>query len=246
MREQLNRLIKKYKDEIKNNKWGDIYYSLLLDKTEPVLIGKFTEAVLSVGYDPLEHMRIIPSYYLTSSTMSGKFVVPHNIKTIAAHAFSGSDIKEIEFNQNLNIIEEHAFENCFNLTQLYLPHNLIKVGRQAFSNCGSINNVIVSSKNCRYGNQVFSHCSSITKIEIPEGTASIPRRMFEGCESLKEVILPYSIDMMSGNIFSGCVELNKLNYAGTIEDFKSIVKSNQWAEFSVIDKVICTDGDLII
>lgn len=55
-----------------------------------------------------------------------KVVIPSSIKTICAEAFSFIDsLSEVVLNEGLELIDEYAFANCPNLTELKLPDSLI-------------------------------------------------------------------------------------------------------------------------
>ena len=236
-------LIKRYKDKIKNEEWGEIYYSFLDSRVDPKDIGQFTKTILSVGYDPLEKLNIVPEQYLYGVQGIDKIILPHNIVTIKPDAFRFSGIKEIEFNNQLQTIEENSFDSCFNLRYIDLPKNLIKVGKSAFSSCGSVTSITLPTSDlCRYGHAVFRFCISVPEIYIPEGVRGIPNRFFSDCAELRHVVIPYSVDIMSGYIFNNCNNLKEIIYAGTKSDFNEIVKSSDWLLGSVIEQIVCKDG----
>ncbi len=55
-----------------------------------------------------------------------KLVIPSSVKTIGAEAFSFIDsLSEVVLNEGLEFIDEYAFANCPNLTELKLPDSLI-------------------------------------------------------------------------------------------------------------------------
>ena len=85
-------------------------------------------------------------------------------------------------------IEEHAFDDCSNLTSVNIPESVTSIGEYAFDNC-----------------------SSLTSITIPEGVTSIGRGAFYDCSSLTSITIPESVTSIGGNAFSDCSSLTAVH-----------------------------------
>lgn len=75
-------------------------------------------------------------------------------------------------------IEKGAFENCTEITSIYLLDGILTIEEDAFKGC-----------------------TSLEKIEIPSTVRTIGANAFSGCSALKEVILPKELKYLSANAF---------------------------------------------
>ena len=144
MNKEIKEFIEDNKDLIEENEWDELYEKL--DTIKPFqlsLIGEFTEILLQAHIDPLEYMKEVPAFYLDRRTVPYEsYSLPSSIKGIKVFAFAFTEgLKKINTNkvtkigQNafnssdleiINIeskcsIQPSAFENCLNLTTVFLP-----------------------------------------------------------------------------------------------------------------------------
>ena len=54
-------------------------------------------------------------------------------------SWHNANLKEIYFNNNLEIIDEKAFYTCINLNNINIPDSVQNIGKYAFLNCNSLN-----------------------------------------------------------------------------------------------------------
>jgi len=89
---------------------------------------------------------------------------------ISSVAFANcSQLKEIDFPDDVKEIGVHAFYGCSNLTKVYLPKNLMRI---------------------EWG--IFENCDKLTSVIIPNGINEIDFSAFKGCVSIKELTIPDS------------------------------------------------------
>ena len=96
-------------------------------------------------------------------------------------------------------ISEYAFYEYCNLTEVTIPENIKTVDKQAFWGCVNLKKVI-----------------------IMEGLEEISISTFRNCTELQEVVLPKSIKLIDLCAFFNCKKLKKINYAGSLLEFKNI------------------------
>jgi hypothetical protein len=84
------------------------------------------------------------------------------------YCFLLSGITVVETSPNLEVIPKGAFDECVNLTSVYINEGTTKILDHAFSRCSSLVNVYLPDglEHISYG--VFTHCHSLTSIYIPE------------------------------------------------------------------------------
>lgn len=76
-------------------------------------------------------------------------------------------------------IRAGAFENCTEITSIYLLDGLLTIEENAFRGC-----------------------TSLEKIELPSTVKRIGANAFAGCSALKEVVLPEEVKYLGSNIFN--------------------------------------------
>ena len=88
--------------------------------------------------------------------------------------------------------------------------------------------------------------STFNKILLPDSLKKIDGFAFSVCKELKELTLPHNLVYIGEKAFS--MYLDKLNYDGTIEEFKTLVKNSdiEWWKALSIDNVNCKDGEVSV
>ena len=90
----------------------------------------------------------------------------------------------------------------------------------------------------------FEHCSSLTSIIIPNSLTYIGRDAFIGCSSLRSIIIPDSVTCIYNHAFEDCDSLTAIDYTGTKEQWKKIMKHEFWKPLYEPLVIHCTDGDV--
>lgn len=152
------------------------------------------------------------SDWVTSAEMpSGTTAIPDN-------AFSGfSNLRNIEFNNELTTIGARAFYNCENLDVII--EDGLTIGENAFYGCGSVGMVTDTKPSYELdANETFYGCDGLT-VFIPEGTTTIAEEAFKGCEVITELVTPNSLTEIQTNAFLDCSRLKKATIATGATEF---------------------------
>lgn len=90
--------------------------------------------------------------------------------------------------------------------------------------------------------------SNIQKYIIPDSVTTIGSWAFCSCESLTSVEIGDNVTSISVFAFSGCCSLKEIQYKGTKREAitKLKVKNKRWREGSAIEKIICSDEEIIL
>ena len=123
-------------DLIEQGAWSQIYDNAFftLDSTAT---GKFTQAILSIGEDPLIALDYIPEYYLSDCNIE-TFTIPNHILELYEGCFSYSSLKDIVIPDSVTTIGMYAFYDCTALERVKIPPNVISIEDNSFNNSKTI------------------------------------------------------------------------------------------------------------
>ena len=142
-------------------------------------------------------------------------VLPKGIKRIGEGAFGGdfaaSSIRfnSLALNEDLEIIENSAFDCCSMPFPITLPPQLHSVGARSFAGCGIEGELIIPENCLDIGAAAFSH-NDITKITLPDELENISNEAFNELPRLKEIIIPKFVDYIGYKAFSGDIALQTI------------------------------------
>ena len=106
---ELQKLFEKNMDLINTNDWLKVYDSMPIKWTYGYQ-GTFTEMLYDANIYPLDHLNVIPEYYMSGSCNIKSFKIPNHIKDIGEGAFS------------------HAYQ----LEECFIPDSVYNIGSHSF------------------------------------------------------------------------------------------------------------------
>ena len=106
-------------DLIESGAWDQIYDNakFTLDSEST---GKFTEAMLAIGENPLDTLDYIPDYYLSDAKIES-FNIPNHIHELCEGCFAFSLLKEIIIPDSVTTIGMYALYACPQLKRVVIP-----------------------------------------------------------------------------------------------------------------------------
>ncbi len=130
-------------------------------------------------------------------------IIPDNIQgkqvtKIGRKAFANSNIEQIQFPSNIDMIGDAAFQDCANLVEVW------QYGRNQ-------NTVIAISR------EVFKNCSNLEKIVFKREMLILGFEPFYGCKSLKYLPTIISVSVFGPNAFKDCISLEEIKIKGPHE-----------------------------
>ena len=84
------------------------------------------------------------------------------------------------------------------------------------------------------------------KMIIPNGITSIGGGAFFHCQNLKHIIIPQSVKRIAKEAFAFSEDLTNITYTGTKAQWEEIKKHHSWYQECYVEKVHCTDGNVIL
>ena len=103
------------------------------------LIGDLTRMFEYCGMLPLvlSKLTILPCYFLCNDTRK-TFDIPDNIEGISHAAFYGCKLSSIILKDNIQYVDNGAFERCYNLTNVTVTSKATRISLFAFKFCDNV------------------------------------------------------------------------------------------------------------
>ena len=142
-----------------------------------------------------------------------EFVIPQQITSIGAYAFFGcckraayweyydeSVSVNIQLNEGLTSIGDHAFSNIPYLREMELPDSLLTLGKAAFSST-SLESMTIPSRITVIPDSLYEYCLSLETVILPEGITEIGEYAFCGPQEMKSIQLPSTLKTIGAHAF---------------------------------------------
>lgn len=172
--------------------------------------------------------------------------IPSSVTSIWGSAFSGCEcLTSITIPDGVTSIKGYTFEGCTKLTTITIPDSVTSIEGHAFYECENLRSITIPDGVTFIGPATFYACRNLTSITIPDGVTGIGYEAFYCCSNLTCITIPDSVTSFGHHAFDGCRSLTRIIYRGTMEQWRSISKSEAWKR-NCPDRIIisCTDGEL--
>ena len=138
-------------------------------------------------------MTAIPAAFLAHTSSLRYIKIPSKIITIMDSAFAGSGIFSIDLSANTGIttIATSVFDGCVYLFSVKLPENIETIEEGAFNSCVNLTDfsfIAQLTKLKSIGNTAFSYCG-FSDVTIPDTVETIGAYAFYRCEALNRVAI---------------------------------------------------------
>ena len=160
-------------------------------------------------------------------------------------------------------IDNGAFSNCENLTEIIIPDSVTSIGDSAFSYCENLTEIIIPNNVTNIGKSVFTKCSNLKEIIVSENNPNYYSA--DGVLFNKEkarliqypignietkYIIPDSVTSIGNSAFSNCENLTEIiipdsltKIGGQAFSGTSWIKTKQKESPLVIVNEILIDGN---
>lgn len=129
----------------------------------------------------------------------------YTVAVIGRSVFNDQDINSVVIPDSIREIQDYAFANNKNLTNVKLSKNLKTLGSNVFYHCTKLESIELPASIEDFGIYTFS-ASGLKSVTIPESTTftTIKDYCFYQCQQLTEVNLPVTITNIADNAFADC------------------------------------------
>ena len=126
-------------------------------------------------------------------------------------------IKKIIITNGITSINDRAFENCKNTTDITIPPSVKRIGKSVFEGCVNLSGVYITDLSawCKmemqtlplnYANKLFVNGKILTDLVIPDDITELGL-CFKNCTSITSVTIPKNMKKMHSSAFEGCSNL---------------------------------------
>ena len=168
-----------------------------------------------------EGCRFVSARAFYECTSLTTITIPETVIKLGVESFKKSALSTINLPSNLKSIGQKSFEECHNLTSIVIPDTVVELG-----------------------SQTFNECENLTNVQLGKGLTLLDSSLFSDCVSLTSLSIPKNITLIDLFAFSGCSSLTALDYEGTTAEWGQIELWEDWAKYSSLTVVHCTDGDV--
>ena len=150
----------------------------------------------------------------------------------------GADLQDgtkvIKYGSNITEIPDDFFSNASNLTEVFLPSEVVSIGNYAFANCQNLKNVHFGNKLTTIGMNAFQSCISLKSIDLPESLTTLSTHAFYNCSKITTVRIPDALTLVSDNPFYMCDGLSSFTGTNNMisEDGRCLVKNGTIVSFA--------------
>ena len=153
---------------------------------------------------------------LLAPIMSNEYIIKSGTIAIASYAFNW------HYYLYNGVLYTNKYSHEKNIAKLLIPDSVIAIGSEAFSDNIAIENIIVSHKLEYIGQKAFSGCRKMMDFNLPSTVKYIETEAFDGCwNAFKELTIPASVRHIGSHAFRECLTLEKVIFAGPIDDIGS-------------------------
>lgn len=182
-------------------------------------------------------------YGLGDNRFIEKVIIPNSVRNIGFKCFYNcSNLKEIDFGDNIEEIADEAFSYCTSLARANLPVSVTSLGLGAFSGCDALTSVALqNTKLTSISPSTFRDCVSLTSVMFPPTLTVIGESAFKGATLLQAVSTNLGLLEIDNNAFEDCISLSLIAIPPTV------TRIGQYAFMkSGVEEIEITDNSITI
>ena len=127
-----------------------------------------------------------------------------------------------------------------------VPKGVVKIGHSAFLGEDNLGTVYLPDGVKIIGDSAFADCYGLTEVILPSSVQRIESEAFYS-NDMQQITLPRGLKYLGWGALGNCLILKKINYLGTVAEFKKIELEEPIFNMSNATKTItCTDGKVTL
>lgn len=171
-----------------------------------------------------ENMTDVPdSIFSNCEVLTTVNLSKDKLKTIGKSAFKNCDALKLDGTNKLDLsgfkvlneIKANAFQDCDNITAVYLSPATTTIGDYVFDNCNNLSDISLGTGLTTIPQYAFSNLGSLEKMTIPRNVLTIKAHAFENDPRFVELHIPKTTKTIEEYAFSYCDHLTIYVVAGS-------------------------------
>lgn len=151
------------------------------------------------------------------------YTIPNDTMHIGEVAFYGCSVESLIISDSVTHIGDSAFLNCYKLTSITLPKNVVCIGEGVFEACFCLENINVVIENnsfCSINGVLFTKdCTKLicypcgkndTSYTVPNSVTNIEVLAFSDCSMLEKIVLGDNVVSIGECAFSYCESIETI------------------------------------
>lgn len=193
---------------------------------------------------------VIPGTFYSESDRTWYKVIGIEVTSNNAMTLNATNLKSITIPDTVTYIGEGgAFYNCESLeTVIIQGNNLTTIGHHAFSGCKNLKSINIPDSVTNIGYCSFEYCKNLSEVKIPEGVEVLEGLTFSRMECDFVLYLPSTIKSIGLHAFfnnpGADMKHATIIYNGTMEQWNTIEKNDDWNVNKTANKIVCNDGTI--
>ncbi len=141
------------------------------------------------------------AFYGLSLKNRVNMTLPQGLKRVNHISFAHVRFSSLNFNDDLEWIDQRGFMACSMPFQIELPKGLLYVGHEAFAGCGIEGELVIPESCLSIRGGAFSG-NQISKLTLPSRLEYIEGGAFQGVGPITEITIPKFVDRIGGRAFA--------------------------------------------
>ncbi|MGD0816652.1 MAG: leucine-rich repeat domain-containing protein [Verrucomicrobiota bacterium] len=186
--------------------------------------GAFLDCSNLVNFAIPGSVTVIGDYAFEFCNNLQNVVIPKSVTSIGYDAFFECGLTNLSIGTNDApsnsgcVIQQGAFYDCFNLTNLTIGNNVASLGYWAFEGCDKLANATIGSGVIQ--EYAFDGLTDLATLTLGPGVTSIGFQAFYECSNLRNVAVGTNVTSIGYAAFQGCGKLTNATIgSGAIGEF---------------------------
>lgn len=184
--------------------------SIAMENTNGLVYSEVADGIQITGYNS----------YLSSQIIIPDLIEGRPVVSIAANAFSNSELYAIRIPASVKQIDPTAFTNCPNLETIEVADGNVVYDSRDYCNAvveTATNKIIIGTNNCyipdtieTIGTNAYSGRTGITNLYIPDSVKAVLSSAFSDCSGIKHLRLSNNLTRIKESCFENCIALEEI------------------------------------
>ena len=176
-------------------------------------------SVTRIGYNAFAHCHNLSTVYYSMDSCVYNYQMGSSI--YGGMFEDCENLTTVYLGSTVRYIPPYTFYGCTGLYSIDIPNSVSVIQNNTFGNCTGLHSVHLGNAVTRIETKSFKGCSSLTAINFPRTLTHIGSEAFQNCIGLTNLVLPDALRIVNHNAFNGCSGLTNITI-GRSETFLSI------------------------